>query len=183
MFLNGISSSYKLLDEYTCLLAEAMFFDLECFKYLLDVYEKVKPTMEKLLKSGKLKEEIKHKKTIVFPFMRGYLLHLLNGEESISRLECLRKCSVLDQLFNIEVPHGGSPLSRAILLQKITLAERMVELGAPIEGIDMVNVESFPIWQAVEGGHVNLVQKMLQIGIVFLRYFRFINYPFQNVRP
>ena len=174
MFLNGISkyNRYTGLNEYTCLLAEAMFCDLECFKYLLDLYEKVKPTLEELIKSGEVNVEFTSVKTILFPFMvtgdryniGTNLLHYLKGEESISRLECLGKCSIFDQLLNDEDYFYGSPLSMAILLEKITLAERMVELGALI---DLIHSNSSPIGQAVLGGHANLVKKMLQIGMVF----------------
>ena len=174
MFLNGISEYYRYTErnKYTCLLAEAMFCDLECFKYLLDLYEKVKPTLEELIKSGEVNVEFTNVKTILFPFkVRGdrynmgtNLLHYLKGEESISKLECLGKCSVFDQLLNDKDSYYGPPLSMAILLEKITLAERMVELGALTDHIDS---KSSPIGQAVLGGHANLVKKMLQIGMVF----------------
>ena len=178
MFLNGISkySRFTGLNEYTCLLAEAMFCDLECFKYLLDLYEKVKPTLEELIKSGEVNVKFTRVKPILFPFMvtgdrynmGTNLLHIyLKREESISSLECLGKCSVFDQLLNDRDYFYGSPLSMAILLEKITLAERMVELGALI---DLIDSKSSPIGQAVLGGHGNLVKKMLQIGMVFLAF-------------
>ena len=177
MFLNGISK-YNSLDQndYTCLIAEAMFCDLECFQYLLDLYEKVKPTMEELVETGKLSESIRFIKTVLFPFMvtgeksffGGNLLHYLKGEESISKVESLRKCSVLDQLFDDEHFLIVPPLSTALLLGEITVAEKMVELGAPIDGgVCKKQSEFSPIGQAVVGGHVNLVKKMLQIGIVY----------------
>ena len=177
MFLNGISdyNSFEQ-NDYTCLIAEAMFCDLGCFQYLLDLYEKVKPTMEEIVESGKLSKIIRYKKTVLFPFMvtgekfffGGNLLHYLKGEESISMLECLRKCSVLDQLFDDESFSIVPPLSRALLLEEITVAEKMVELGAPIDGGTCEEQsELSPIGQAVVGGHVNLVKKMLQIGNVY----------------
>ena len=45
-----------LLYPYTPFICKALYFDLECFKYLLDLYEKVKPTIEKLFESGKLEK-------------------------------------------------------------------------------------------------------------------------------
>ena len=177
MFLNGVSNyDYFDPDDHTCLIAEAMFCDLGCFQYLLNLYEKVKPTMEELVESGELSERICDTKTVLFPFkvaggkyiFGGNLLHYLKGEESISMLECLRKCSVLDQLFDDENLSIVPPLSKALFLEEITVAEKMVELGAPIDGGTCEKQsELSPIGQAVVGGHVNLVKKMLQIGNVY----------------
>ena len=177
MFFNGILIEYPKRKDYTCLLAEAMFCDLECFKYLLDLYEKVKPTMEKLItESEKLKGKSPYGSMVLFPFrpihmeyyFGGNLLHCLKGKESISRLECLRNCSVLDQLFDDEIAYNClSPLLLALRMEEITLAERMVELGAPIDATGEEESDLSPIGQAVRWGCFNLVKKMLQTGIAY----------------
>ena len=160
-----------LLYPYTPFICKALYFDLECFKYLLDLYEKVKPTIEKLLESGKLEKTIDYIQTILYPFRRNCdhrtnLLHCLSGKEDIIvKLDCLIRCSVLDQLFNQEsLSFPSTPLSDAIMAMETTLAEKMVELGAHIDRIDR---EGSPIGQAVERGHATLVKKMLEIGILY----------------
>ena len=182
MFLNGISlfNEWNIkANDYTCLLAEAMFCDLECFKYLLQLYEEVKPTIDELIESEKLGKGIHCVEILLFPFtptgenyqLRGNLLYYLGGEESICMLECLRTCPVLDLLFDDTSLQDTTPLLTAILLDEITLAEKMVELGAPINRFCMNsdvlhNINLTPIGQAVLRGQEKLVKKMLQIGIM-----------------
>lgn len=95
------------------------------------------------------------------------LLHYLAEKEDIAKLECLSKCSVLDYLIN-QSRYGlpSKPLSIAITQEMLTMAEKMVELGALIDDIGHMDRDKVsPIGHAVMGGHVNLVKKMLQIGI------------------
>ena len=165
--------------RYTPFLFKAMYFDLDCFSYLIDLFEILKPTIRELLEYGKLRKRIDYTTpTILFPFrkpadddlldLKENLLHYLAGKQDITKLECLSNCSFVDQLLN-RSSYGfpSRPLSIAIAHDMITMAEKMVELGAYIDHIDCVDRGGSPIGHAVIRGHVTLVKKMLETGISY----------------
>ncbi|XP_028410682.1 uncharacterized protein LOC114533372 [Dendronephthya gigantea] len=149
-----------------CLIAQAMFYDLDCFRYLLELYESLKSTLEEMQPKENW-EKYRIDSLTLLPFrisgVNGNLLHYLEGEDAIIKLEILSKSSTFNLLINHKNLHGVTPLLMAIMFDEVDLAERMVELGAYIDSES--NDKETPFSQAVSRGHLDLVKKMLTIEV------------------
>lgn len=150
-----------------CLIIQAMFFDLNCFKYLLELYEKLKPTL-KALDPHDLMAKF-YVPLILFPFRMAHysdenLLHYLRGENYLIVMEYLSKCTIFDQLINRSHARrwNVTPLSMAIICDEIPLALKMVELGGYIDSMNTSG--GSPVYEAVISGHMDLIKTMLHIG-------------------
>ncbi|CAB4005952.1 Hypothetical predicted protein, partial [Paramuricea clavata] len=158
--------AFLFIEANGCLIIQAMFFDLDCFKYLLELYEKLKPALEALETQHLM--DPRHGPVTLYPFrMANYssenLLHYMRGENNLIAIEYLSKCTVFDQLINR--PHkpqqNMTPLSMAIVCDEIPLALKMVELGGYIDSVNSTG-ES-PIYEAVIYSHMDLMKTMLNI--------------------
>ncbi|XP_046863058.1 transient receptor potential cation channel subfamily A member 1-like isoform X3 [Xenia sp. Carnegie-2017] len=154
----------------THLIEFAMHRDLECFKFLLNLFEDLKKTFKVLQRSNKL-DNNEYDSLLVYPFRIGQerqnLLHAMRfATDPLKILVLLSKCSVFNNLINAKDDKKRTPLMKNIYSYccNIDIPMKMVECGAYIDSIDCNNTS--PLYQAVTTGNIQLVQKMTSVGKV-----------------
>lgn len=58
--------------------------------------------------------------------------------------------------------YGNTPLHTAAYLGHLTIVERLLQAGAPIEVENQSG--SMPLHLAAEGGHMDVVERLLEVG-------------------